>query len=160
MRPGFFRSGFRRSRDDEHDASVWSARLRGLFPALIFLLSFGSTIALAQEDRWTFEVYKDKAGEYRWRLKAANSKIIAIPEDAYKTHGGAKSAIQSLQNNIAKYKVEYYQDKGKQHRWRLKATNGSVMARASEGYKTKEGAEKAFGLVEASVKSATIVEAK
>lgn len=30
-----------------------------------------------------FELYKDKAGEYRWRLRASNGKIIADSGEGY-----------------------------------------------------------------------------
>src|SRR5438309_1489401 len=111
-----------------------------LLPALALFLLGG--VAAAQKGKGTFEVYKDKAGEYRWRFKAANNKIIAVARDGYKNHSDAKTAIGNIQKNVVKMKVEYYQDKGKEWRWRLKATNGVEMARSSEGYDTKAGAEK------------------
>lgn len=41
-----------------------------------------------------FEIYPDVAGEYRWRLKAANGEIVAASEGyAYKY-----SAIRSAQH--------------------------------------------------------------
>ena len=132
-----------------------------LLPALIVLLSVGPSVAQKERDgKLTFEVYKDKAGEYRWRLKAANSKILAVPEDAYKNHADAKKAIESIRDHVAKMKTEYYQDKAKEYRWRLKATNGRVMARSSEGYKEKKSAQSAVALVRSGVKSATVVEKK
>lgn len=33
--------------------------------------------------------------------------------------------------------VELYRDKQKQHRWRLKATNGRLMADCGEGYRRR-----------------------
>ena len=30
-----------------------------------------------------FEVYKDKAGEYRWRLQANNNEIVADSNEGY-----------------------------------------------------------------------------
>jgi len=134
--------------------------LCGLLPALIVLLSAAAASARQGDGKLSFEVYKDKGGEFRWRLKAGNGKIIAVPEDAYKNHADVKNAIESIQKNVAKMKVEYYQDKAKEHRWRLKATNGRVMARASEGYKQKEGAEKAVETFKAGVKTATVMEKK
>src|SRR5205814_9759842 len=32
----------------------------------------------------TFEVYKDKAGEFRWRLKTTNQQVIASSGEGYK----------------------------------------------------------------------------
>jgi len=43
-----------------------------------------------------WEVYKDKAGEYRWRLVAANGEIVAASE-GYKNK---KDAIETI--NIIK----------------------------------------------------------
>ena len=39
-----------------------------------------------------FELYKDKAGEYRFRLKASNGQAILVGE-GYKARGSAKMAL-------------------------------------------------------------------
>ena len=36
-----------------------------------------------KESPMKIEIYEDKAGEYRWRLKARNGRIIAIPGEGY-----------------------------------------------------------------------------
>jgi len=45
-----------------------------------------------------FEIYKDKAGEFRFRLKATNGQIIAIGE-GYKAMAGCKNGIESVKKN-------------------------------------------------------------
>lgn len=45
-----------------------------------------------------FEIYKDKAGEYRFRLKATNGQIIAVGE-GYKALAGCKNGIDSVKKN-------------------------------------------------------------
>ncbi len=45
-----------------------------------------------------FEVYQDKAGEYRFRLKAANGEIIAVGE-GYTTKANCKNGIASIGRN-------------------------------------------------------------
>ena len=45
-----------------------------------------------------FEVYADKAGEYRFRLKATNGQIIAVSE-GYKTVASCLNGIKSVQTN-------------------------------------------------------------
>ncbi len=45
-----------------------------------------------------FELYTDKAGEYRFRLKAANGQIIGVSE-GYKTKDSAENGIQSVKQN-------------------------------------------------------------
>jgi uncharacterized protein YegP (UPF0339 family) len=45
-----------------------------------------------------FEVYQDKAGEFRFRLKAANGEIIGKSE-GYKAKASAKKGIASIGKN-------------------------------------------------------------
>ena len=45
-----------------------------------------------------FEVYKDKAGEFRFRLKATNGQIIAVGE-GYKALAGCLNGIESIKKN-------------------------------------------------------------
>ena len=45
-----------------------------------------------------FEVYKDKAGEFRFRLKARNGEIIAVGE-GYKSKAGCLNGIDSIKRN-------------------------------------------------------------
>jgi len=40
-----------------------------------------------------FEVYKDKAGEWRWRLRVINREIIADSGEGYKTRAGCENGI-------------------------------------------------------------------
>lgn len=45
-----------------------------------------------------FEVYKDKAGEFRFRLKATNGQIIAVGE-GYKALASCLNGIESIKKN-------------------------------------------------------------
>ena len=45
-----------------------------------------------------FEVYKDKSGEFRFRLKAANGEIVLTGE-SYKAKAGCLKGIESIRNN-------------------------------------------------------------
>jgi len=45
-----------------------------------------------------FELYKDKKGEYRWKLLATNGQIIAVGE-GYTTKEAAKNGIASVKKN-------------------------------------------------------------
>jgi uncharacterized protein YegP (UPF0339 family) len=47
-----------------------------------------------------FELYKDKAGKFRFRLKAGNGEIIATGE-AYESKAGATNGIESVKKNAA-----------------------------------------------------------
>lgn len=52
----------------------------------------------AEEKHPKFEVYKDKAGEFRFRLKATNGQIIATGE-GYKALAGCMNGIESIKKN-------------------------------------------------------------
>lgn len=51
-----------------------------------------------------YEIYKDAAGKFRWRLKASNGEIIASGE-AYESKDGCKSGIQSVKTNAPKAEI-------------------------------------------------------
>ncbi|MFG1603772.1 YegP family protein [Actinoplanes sp. NPDC049265] len=43
-----------------------------------------------------FEVFSDKAGKYRFRLKASNGQVVATGE-AYDSKAGAKDGCEAVQ---------------------------------------------------------------
>ena len=45
-----------------------------------------------------FEIYEDKAGEFRFRLKATNGQVIAVSE-GYKAMASCKGGIESVKKN-------------------------------------------------------------
>jgi len=47
----------------------------------------------------TFELIKDKGGEYRWRLRHQNGQIIADSGEGYVNKEDAKNGIQSVKVN-------------------------------------------------------------
>ena len=51
-----------------------------------------------------FEVYQDKAGEYRFRLKATNGQAIAASE-GYKTKTSCLNGIESVKKNAPEAEV-------------------------------------------------------
>ena len=52
-----------------------------------------------------FEVWVDKAGEYRFRLKAPNGEIIVTGE-GYSSKAGCMNGIESVKKNASKAKIE------------------------------------------------------
>ena len=47
-----------------------------------------------------FEMYTDKAGEFRFRLKARNGEIIAVSE-GYKAKASCQNGVESVRKNAA-----------------------------------------------------------
>ena len=52
----------------------------------------------ATEKHPKFEVYTDKAGEFRFRLKATNGQVIAVSE-GYKALASCMNGIESVKKN-------------------------------------------------------------
>ena len=52
-----------------------------------------------------FEVYQDKKGAYRFRLKASNGQIIATGQP-YKSKESCLNGIESVKKNAADSKIE------------------------------------------------------
>ena len=91
-----------------------------------------------------FELYRDKAGKYRWRLLHENGNIIADSGQGYASRQKARQGINSVQRNVAEdgnAEFEVYEDKAGESRWRLVHDNGNIIADGGEGYASKSGAE-------------------
>jgi uncharacterized protein len=99
-----------------------------------------------------FEVYKDAAKKTRFRYLANNSKVVAVGE-AYEKYASCLKGIASIKKNcdaavedqtvnnfmqLPNPKYEVYRDTSGEYRFRLKASNGEIIAQ-SEGYTSKEG---------------------
>ena len=59
----------------------------------------------AAEKHPKFEVYTDKAGEFRFRLKATNGQIIAVSE-GYKAAASCMNGIESVKKNAPDATIE------------------------------------------------------
>ena len=51
-----------------------------------------------------YEIYKDKRGEFRFRLKAGNAQIIAVGE-GYKSLAACKNGIASIGKSASKAEI-------------------------------------------------------
>jgi len=85
-----------------------------------------------------FEVYKDKAGEYRFRLKAANGQNI-LSSEGYKTKTACLNGVESVKKN-SKNPERFAKKKtpsGK-FRFNLTASNGQIVG-TSQSYASESG---------------------
>jgi uncharacterized protein YegP (UPF0339 family) len=98
-----------------------------------------------------YQVYKDIGGKYRFRLRAANNKILAVSE-AYESKAGCINGVKSVQKNCQSQiedktveckrlpdpKYELFVDAKLKFRFNLIASNGQTIA-SSEAYNSKQG---------------------
>jgi uncharacterized protein YegP (UPF0339 family) len=86
-----------------------------------------------------FEIYKDKAGEFRFRLVAKNKEPI-MSSEGYKTKAACKNGIASVaKNSQDKEMFEVKEAKNGKAHFVLKAKNNQVIG-TSQMYTTKRGA--------------------
>jgi large subunit ribosomal protein L21 len=120
-----------------------------------------------------FEIHEDKAGQWRWRLRARNRELVAMSEQGFTTKAGAIEALDVVRRNVAEAEghedaptgddaaeaknikgFEIYEDKAGQWRWRLRASNGELLAIPEQGFASKAGVVKALDVVRRNVADA------
>ena len=117
-------------------------------------------------------VIRKTATGVKFDLKAGNGEVIATSE-VYSSEDACRNGIASVQKNapdanvedqtvegyaeVKHPKFEVYEDKGGEFRFRLKATNGQVIA-VSEGYKAKASCLNGVESVQKNAPDAEIVE--
>ena len=88
----------------------YSVALFLLFAVAISLLILSPTrqAVAADEEKSgaTFQVYKDKAEKYRWRLVTTNKNVIATSGQGYADKRGCMNGIESLKKNAPTAKIE------------------------------------------------------
>ena len=117
-------------------------------------------------------VIRNVASGVKFDLKATNGQVIATSE-VYTTKAACRGGIASVMKNapaanvedqteenfakVSHPKFEMYTDKAGEYRFRLKATNGQIIA-TSEGYTTKPNCENGIASVKKNAVEAEIVE--
>ncbi|RNL90351.1 DUF1508 domain-containing protein [Sinomicrobium pectinilyticum] len=102
-----------------------------------------------------FEIYTDKGGEFRFRLKAANGQNI-LASEGYRAKASCTNGIESVkQNSQDDSKYERLESKNGSPFFNLKATNGQVIG-TSEMYSSKSAMETGIASVKKNAPGATI----
>lgn len=102
-----------------------------------------------------FECYKDKAGEFRFRLKAGNGETI-LSSEGYSAKAGCTNGIESVIKNsaIPERFVKKETEKGA-FRFNLTASNGQVIG-TSQNYSSESGCDNGMKSVANSAAGASI----
>lgn len=104
-----------------------------------------------------FEIYTDKAGEYRFRLKAGNGETI-LTSEGYSGRSAAINGVQSVQDNCGDVSCfEKQSTKTGRYRFDLKARNHQVIG-SSQNYKTRSGRDNGIGAVGRAAKGAKVLD--
>lgn len=102
-----------------------------------------------------FELYEDRAGEYRFRLKAGNGEIILTGE-GYKQKASAENGIASVRTNAPlDTRYERKTNAARKPMFNLKASNGQVIG-TSEAYSSEAARENGIASVKANAPDARL----
>ena len=95
----------------------------------------------------SYELYSDKGGQFRFRLKAGNGQTI-LSSEGYTTKAAAKNGVASVGTNASRNGAfEMYTGKDGKHYFRLKASNGQVIG-TSQGYAGPSGCKNGMASVQ------------
>lgn len=103
-----------------------------------------------------FEIYTDKAGEFRFRLKASNGQAI-LASEGYKDKSGCMNGIESVKKNApddARY--ERKQGASGKFMFNLKAGNHQVIG-TSQSYESEASRDNGIDSVKKNAPDAEIV---
>lgn len=103
-----------------------------------------------------FEIYNDKAGEFRFRLKASNGQTI-LASEGYKTKASCDNGVESVKKNAPNdNNYERKETAAGKFMFNLKASNGQVIG-TSESYETLASRENGIESVKKNAPDATVV---
>jgi uncharacterized protein YegP (UPF0339 family) len=104
-----------------------------------------------------FEIYNDKAGEFRFRLKAGNGQTI-LASEGYSSKTGCNNGIESVKSNASTdARYERKQSASGKFTFALKSTNGQVIG-VSESYESASSRDNGVESVKTNGPDAVVVE--
>ncbi len=104
-----------------------------------------------------FEVYKDKKGEFRFRLKAGNGQNI-LASEGYAKKASCMNGIKSVQTNSQKPdRFEHKKTPSGKYSFVLKAANAQVIG-TSQTYASESGCKNGMKSVATQSQGAKVVD--
>jgi len=117
-----------------------------------------------------FEVYEDKGGDWRWRMRHRSGDLLATSGKGFEAQHGAETGMRAVRREASgatvhlfepedlpaetetfepvdtvesKATFEVYEDEGGDWRWRLRHDNDNIIADCGQGYASRSGATSA-----------------
>ena len=94
------------------------------------------------------EYYEDRGGEWRWRVRSGNGRILASSGEGYASRSNVVRALDGLREYVAQADYlqldpagfEIYRGRDDEWRWRLRHRNGNILAASGEGFEKRSDA--------------------
>jgi uncharacterized protein YegP (UPF0339 family) len=108
-----------------------------------------------------FEIFEDNQGEWRWRLVASNGEPVAVSEQGFSSKSGVVRSLDVVRRNTADAEdhsevatdekagkgFEIFEAEAGDWRWRLRASNGELVAVSEQGFSSKSGVVRSLEVV-------------
>lgn len=105
----------------------------------------------------TFEIFADKSGEFRFRLKAGNGQTV-LSSQAYASKASAMKGVESVKNNAGDAsRFESTETEGGKFRFTMKAKNNQVIG-TSQNYETASSRDNGIAAVGRAADGAKVVD--
>lgn len=125
----------------------------------------------------TLEVYRDRGGDWRWRLVHENGNILADGTRGRSSQDAVETALDHITElavdapvvevertdgdtadaaGKAGARFELYEDAAAEWRWRLRNADGQILADSGEGYASKHNARRGLRSVTRTVPTAAV----
>jgi large subunit ribosomal protein L21 len=115
-----------------------------------------------------FEIFEDTQGEWRWRLVASNGEPVAVSEQGFSSKSGVVRSLDVVRRNTADAEdhsevatdekagkgFEIFEAEAGDWRWRLRASNGELVAVSEQGFGSKSGVVRSLDVVRRNVAAA------
>jgi len=125
------------------DGGEGYSRRSGARDAIERVQAYAGPAEYLRLDPTGFEIYRDGAGEWRWRLVHRNGNVLGDGGEGYTRRRDARRAVDRIREGLDELTFETYEDSGGEHRWRLTSANGQIVADSGEGYSRKSSVEDA-----------------
>lgn len=104
-----------------------------------------------------FEIYTDKSGEFRFRLKATNGQVI-LASEGYKAKASCLNGVESVRNNAPdEARYERKQTQAGKYMFNLRAANSQVIG-TSQSYESEASRDNGIESVKKNAPDAALVE--
>lgn len=159
---------------DEDDLARMVDSVRGeLTDSTADEVDLAARIRSLETSQSQFELYEDRGGEWRWRLRHRNRNVIATSGEGYTAQHNAQKGMEAVRRDAlgagvvvfedeaalpeaddpvvlpgaveeSKAEFERYEDEGGKWRWRLRHDNGNIIADGAQGYASRDGVSTAI----------------
>jgi uncharacterized protein YegP (UPF0339 family) len=103
----------------------------------------------------TFEIYTDKGGEFRFRLKSGGGDNL-LASEGYKAKASCTNGVESVKKNATdEGRYERKETSSGKHMFNLKSSNGQVVG-TSSSYDSEDARDSAIAAVMSEAPDATV----